>query len=275
MKRRQGKFEQGLFDIRKGYELDPRRVDLARWVAQTHSVLRQFPEAERYINRAIALRPDYFGNYADKVWLYLMWEGDIYKARRVLDEAIPNLENAAAPQVFRERARLDMLNRNYSAALEQLAHTPAEVMDDQFGYIPRSVWYAQVYKLMGREDLARAFYDSARVLLEAKLQEDPGDSRYYSTLGIAYAGLGRREEALRAGQKGVELLPISKEAYRGYYRELDLAIIYTMVGEYEAAIDKLAYLLSIPGDLSVPLLKLDPTWDPLREHPRFEALVAG
>ena len=128
---------------------------------------------------------------------------------------------------------------------------------------------------MGRRDPAQAYYDSTRMLLEAKIQEDPEDSRYHSTLGITYAGLGRREEALRAGQKGVELLPISKEALRGYYREVDLAIIYTMVGEYEAAIDKLAYLLSIPGDLSVPLLRIDPTYDPLREYPRFKGLVAG
>ncbi len=70
-------------------------------------------------------------------------------------------------------------------------------------------------------------------------------------------------------------MPISEEAWRGYYREWDLAIINTMVGEYEVAIDKLTYLLSIPGDLSVPWLKLDPTWDPLREQPRFKALVAG
>jgi len=74
----------------------------------------------------------------------------------------------------------------------------------------------------------------------------------------------------------VALLPISLDAGgRGYNREWDLAIIYTMVGEYEAAIDKLAYLLSIPGDLSVPWLKLDPAWDPLREHPRFRGLVGG
>ncbi len=235
-------------------------------------VIQGIVESERRNEVALGIIPLGSGN-AFRISLGIPL--NIPKALRTLDEAIPNLENAADPELFRERARLHMFDRNYSAALEQLARAPVEVKDDQFGYIPRSLWYAQVYSLMGRRDPAQAYYDSTRMLLEAKIQEDPEDSRYHSTLGITYAGLGRREEALRAGQKGVELLPISKEALRGYYREVDLAIIYTMVGEYEAAIDNLAYLLSIPGDLSVPLLRIDPTYDPLREYPRFKGLVAG
>ena len=85
--------------------------------------------------------------------------------------------------------------------------------------------------------------------------------------------IGRKEDAIRAGVKGVDLLPISKEAWRGAYRVEDLAVIYAMVGESDLAIDHLETLLSIPGDLSVNLLKLDPKWDPLRDHPRFIALL--
>ena len=70
----------------------------------------------------------------------------------------------------------------------------------------------------------------------------------------------------------VELLPVSKEAMRGPYRVEDLARIYVMVGEYDAAIDQLEYLLSIPGPLSIPLLQLDPIWHPLRNHPHFQKL---
>jgi hypothetical protein len=46
-----------------------------------------------------------------------------------------------------------------------------------------------------------------------------------------------------------------------------------MVGEFDAAIDQLEFLLSIPGRMSVPLLRLDPAWEPLREHPRFKRLL--
>ncbi len=109
--------------------------------------------------------------------------------------------------------------------------------------------------------------------MASKIEAQPDDSRLHSTLGIAYAGLGRKEDALREGKLAVDLLPISKEAYRGAYRAIDLAQIYAMVGETDAAIDRLEHLLSIPGPLSVSLLRLDPIWDPLRDHPRFQQLV--
>ena len=87
--------------------------------------------------------------------------------------------------------------------------------------------------------------------------------------------LGTEVKAIRAGKMGVELLPVSKDAWRGLYRVEDLARIYVMVGEYDAAIDQLEFLLSRPSNLSVALLRLDPTWDPVRDHPRFQRLLEG
>ncbi|MGH7752595.1 MAG: tetratricopeptide repeat protein [Gemmatimonadales bacterium] len=108
-----------------------------------------------------------------------------------------------------------------------------------------------------------------------RIEARPDDGRLRGALGIAYAGLGRKQEAIREGERGVELIPVSRDAYQGYYRVLDLARIYTMVGEHAAAVDRLAYLLSVPGHLTVAWLKADPTWDPLRGHPRFQRLLRG
>jgi len=71
----------------------------------------------------------------------------------------------------------------------------------------------------------------------------------------------------------VELLPVSKEALRGAHRVEDLARIYVMVGEFNMAINQIEFLLSIPSELSISLLRLDPAWDPLRDHPRFKKLI--
>ena len=122
--------------------------------------------------------------------------------------------------------------------------------------------------------MERTYYDSARAYASKKVQERPDDPRLHSALGIAYAGLGRRLEAIREGQTAVELMPVGKEAYRGYYRAWDLARIYTMVGEHDAAVTEIERLLSLPGHLTVPWLRIDPTWDPLRSHPRFQRLLA-
>jgi serine/threonine-protein kinase len=96
---------------------------------------------------------------------------------------------------------------------------------------------------------------------------------YHSRLGIAYAGLNRKEEAIREGKKAVELLPVSIDAVDGPQIVLYLARIYVMVGDYNAAIDQLEYLLSIVR-LSIPYLRINPDWAPLRNHQRFQKLLA-
>jgi serine/threonine-protein kinase len=132
---------------------------------------------------------------------------------------------------------------------------------------------ATIYGLQNKPDLEITFYDSARAVLETKIKELPDDARVFSALGLVLAGLGKKEEAIFNGKRAVELLPIEKEAWRGWHRELDLAKIYTIVGEHELAIQKLDYLLSIPGELSVPYLKIDPVWQPLLDNPNFQKVI--
>jgi hypothetical protein len=69
------------------------------------------------------------------------------------------------------------------------------------------------------------------------------------------------------------MMPVEKEAYRGVFRVEDLARIYVLTGEYQEAIKHLDYLLSVPGILSVKLLLLDPTWEPLWNLPEFKTLA--
>ena len=126
---------------------------------------------------------------------------------------------------------------------------------------------------MGEKTKAVHYYDLSRIDLEARISDYPDDSRLYSALGISYAGLGQKEQAIRAGKKGLELMPVAKEAYRGVYRLGDLARIYVMVGEHGLALEQLDTLLSIPGVLSAKLLRLDPIWEPLWDHPDFIRLT--
>jgi tetratricopeptide (TPR) repeat protein len=131
-----------------------------------------------------------------------------------------------------------------------------------------------ICRLQNKKNLEKIYYDSARLVIESKLTTHPDDAGLHSALGIVLAGLGKKDEAIRQGIRATELLPITKEAMWGFNRELDLAKIYTMVSEYDLAIDKLEYLLSIPGELSVPYIKLDPVWRPLLKIPRFQKILA-
>jgi len=235
--------------------------------------MRDYLNAERCFNMAISINPDRPGPYAWKAWLYLSWEGDTEKARQSMEMA-PEMIGEPG-YVVRTWVLLDVFDGNYKKALERLSSVSLEAFEIGFYFIPKAQLYAQIYGLMNQEQLEKEYYDLAKKIMEAKVQERPEDARFHSALGIAYAGLGRKQEAILEAEKAVELLPVHKEALRGAFRVEDLARVYIMVGEYDAAVDQLEFLLSIPGHLSIPWLRLDPMCAPLREHPRFQRLLEG
>ncbi len=275
VQRRQGKMREALANFIKASELDPRSARRARDVADTYQLVRNPVEASRYFDRAILLTPDWAIPYAEKArWVNLRLEGSPEKARAVLEEA-RSVGLAEDPVIAYTWVLLDILDGHHQAALDRLGVVSLELLhQDQWLYVPKAQLYAQIYGLMGNRERERAYYDSASTMLETRIQQRPDDERLRSALGIAYAGLGREEDAIREGELAVELLPMSKEAWRGAYRVEDLARIYTMVGEDDAATDELQSLLAVPSPMAVPWLRIDPIWDPLRDNPRFQALLA-
>ena len=106
----------------------------------------------------------------------------------------------------------------------------------------------------------------------AKVRQHPDKASYRSALGIAYAGLGRKQDAIREGKAGVELKPVSKDV--GGYVQLEvLARIYASVGEQDEALRLLGQILSSSKIMDVRSLRQDPEWKPLRDNPKFQALL--
>ncbi len=269
--RRQGKMEQAVDYFKKAIEFDPRTPTSPQMVAETYMLLRKYDQAETYVDRAVALAPDNFMVYPDKIYLHVLKDGNTAKARRAIEEAFEKKMELQYAGFYHILSEIELLEGEYNKALEHISG--AGPLDDQFRYIPEELTAARIYGLLNDHRMEQKYYDAARKTLEAKILEQPEDSRFHTSLGIAYAGLGRKEDALREGKKGVELLPISKEAWRGSYRLKDMAIIYTMVGDHDAAIELLNQLLANPSYVSVAFLKIDPTWDPLRDDPKFQQLL--
>ena len=122
---------------------------------------------------------------------------------------------------------------------------------------PVSLLKAPVYAYLSDSTTARELYEEAREELERRIEDEPKDPRFQSSLGLAYAGLGRHEEAIQHGKLAVELLPVSEDAFYGIEYEYDLAIIYITIGEYEAGLNHLKRLLSIHSWISPSFLEMD------------------
>ena len=110
------------------------------------------------------------------------------------------------------------------------------------------------------------YADSARLALEEQSRAAPTDAERHVLLGLALAYLGQKAEAIRDGQAGVAMLPISQDGYFGPYNQLQLVRIYLLLDEPEKALDQLEPLLRVPFYLSPGWLRIDPTFDPLRNN---------
>jgi TolB-like protein/Tfp pilus assembly protein PilF/predicted Ser/Thr protein kinase len=269
IRRRQGDFETGLQKLDQAFELSPQDAAKARELAITYTHLRRYADAERYLDRAISLGPDSVQGYVWRARNYRLWQGDLKKARDVLEKMPKSNDDYVMLLWFNQW----LFEKDYPAILDFASATSRTTLTVQQWLYPIGLLSGIAYHLMGEPELAHASYDSARAVLENEMTQRPDDHRIHSALGLAYAGLGRKAEAIREGKRGVELVPVSNDAVLGPYRVRDLAMIYARVGEQEAALDQIEYVLSIPGDFSVQSLRLDPRWDPLRDHPRFKALL--
>lgn len=114
--------------------------------------------------------------------------------------------------------------------------------------------------------------DPARTGEIEAIVAEPASRRWPSGL-FALAGIGRDEEAHAAAEEGLRRMPPEREAWRGTVRLRDAAIVRTVTGRRDGAIEALETLLAIPSELSARDLRLDPVWNPLRGDPRFEALA--
>ena len=201
--------------------------------------------------------------------LCLRGQGDNVKARAVLEEAVPNLLPEEMSMYATLLFNVDYWDDHYQQALDRLSL----IENDLSGGI--ALLRARAYGRLGNKTLEQANYESARAILEDRKNKDPEDPRWRTMLGLAYASLGRKKEAILEGTRAVELLPEERDAMLARGRIKNLARIYMMVGDHNSAIDHLGHLLEVPSRLSKDSLRANPIWDPLREHPRFKKLIAS
>jgi len=274
IRRRQGRWEESTQNLERALDLDPRNFLLLRQVAILYDDLRRYADQQAVLDRALALRPNELEVKIDRANVEIDWKANTGPAHRLIDE-IHAKDPGALQSVADYWLLCALAERDSAAAANALAALgDNSVGTEKIKYGPR-VMEGLIARMGKDETKARAAFTAARGEQEKLVRANPNDAGALCILGLIDAGLGRKEEALREGRRGVDLLPVQRDARSGPAMIVCLARIAAWVGDTDLACEQLARASSLPSSVSYGDLKLMPWWDPLRGDPCFEKIVAS
>jgi serine/threonine-protein kinase len=231
--RRQGKWEQALETLERAFKLNPFFSQLAYEIGGAYLSMRRYEKADEWFDRTLSINPDLLMPKLQKIGIYILSKGSTKKARALLETLSQH------PFTDYMWFTLGMLERDYQGVLDRLASLPYDSFKEQHFYFHKDLAYTSAYHAMKEVSSAKTHAESARIVLEKAMDEHSGDSRFHAALGLTYAYLGRKDDAIREGNHATTLYPVTKDAALGPVYILNLAKIYSLVGEYDEAIETL------------------------------------
>ena len=176
-----------------------------------------------------------------------------------------------------------MLERDYAAAEKILTDSP--LGDSRHSVQHPTTFYLGRIALASRDiESAQRYFAAATPDIEKRVRDSPDIAERHARLGLLYAYMQRKEDAIRESRRAIELEPESQNAFHGAAHVGNLALVYALVGEPDQAISLIERLLSTPGGVMWPdfpnsitlaELRLRWEWNPLRSNARFQKILAG
>lgn len=270
MLRRMGDWSGALTRLERLLDRDPRNADLLGQLAVTSTALQRYAEAETYISRELEIVPDDSRPHVQSALLPFYRDGDVGRLKAIA--ANPPAPLGAYREYFGWYAAF--YERDDATALVYIDRLEADAISVQSVYLPKPLLYGWTHKLAGQDDLAEPEFRAAITRLEAELATNPADPRRRVALAQALAGLGDGEAAERTAREAMALLPRSRDDLAGRWYELEaIRGVFAPLGDVEATVEELDPHLGVGSSWSIEGLLPDPRFDPVREDPRFQALV--
>jgi TolB-like protein/Tfp pilus assembly protein PilF len=275
IQRRQGKWEESNANLEKAASLTPNETWPLQNLVLNYQMERKFDLANKTIDRGLKLAPQSLGLRSIKAQLEISEKGTfeyIERGIKMMDAKPMNDQERAYFTVACMEIRL--LQRNYAEVLQRAATLNDEVLaTDLEKLIAKYGMMGVAKKMTHDEDGAREALLKAKEFTEKYLREAPEDSKRHSRMAQVLAWLGEKEPAIAEAKRATELLPESIDAFDGPVATQALAETYVVVGEYDKALALVDGLLSRPSQVTVAQLKINPICDPVRQDPRFVALL--
>lgn len=279
--RRQGRWRESIASFERALSLDPRNRGFAFMAANNYLFVRDWPAATAGFNRALAIKPDFVLPKIGLAYLEVFRNGNPAAGRNIL-ENIPASADVHG-MVTVSRWDLAMLERDYATAEKILTEAPLEIFSPP-GVLPKTYYQGRIARARGDIESAQRYLAEMRADAEKRVRDNPDVSHHHAGLGLLYAYMQRKEDAIRESRRAVELEPESQNAFHGATHAANLALVYALVGESDEAITLIERLLSTPGpvqcsdfpnNITLADLRLRWEWDPLRNNPRFHKILAG
>jgi len=277
--RRRGQQEEGLRNLERAAELDPRNFNTLQQIALSYQALGRYAETIAALDRASAIVPDNAETRANRELFYLCWKADTRPLRQTIDAILAQgpgaIASAADTWFFCALAERDPAAAE--RALVALGDNPW-LSNESPIILSHSFGEGLLARMTKDEARARTAFEAARVQQEKIVQAQPDYGPALCVLGLIDAALGRKDLALDEGRRAIALTPLEKDVINGSRVLQYFAITAAWAGEKELALQQLEAGLRAPFAsemLSYGALKLLPVWDPLRGDPRFEKIVAS
>ena len=273
--RRQGHWEKSLEEMKQALELDPRNFSILQQLSLTYEALRRYKEMAETLDRALVIAPKDIPSRVRRASVDLESHADPRPLHTTIQTILAE-DPQAAPIFFDRWLLLALRERDPAEAQRALADMPTDGCYDENIPFPNSWCQGLAARLRGDQTAARAAFSNARKELEQSVGSQPNYAQGLCALGVVDAALGNKEDAIREGERAVELMPPTKSAVDGPALMRYLAIIYAWTGEKDRATERLTEAVKLPvAGMSYGQLQLNPLWDPLRGDPHFEAIVSS